>query len=134
MLVHFYSYVDVGVALELSHACPLMLFVERILRHELRRQVLHALCQPGALERQLGVEQARRQVRVAADDILEGQVRLGGGIFSVRAQSLVFFLWAAERGRMAACSRVNFAKVVKLCVSVGIAVANSPPDASFCCF
>lgn len=134
MLVHFYSYVDVGVALELSHACPLMLFVERILRHELRRQVLHALCQPGALERQLGVEQARRQVRVAADDILEGQVRLGGGIFSVRAQSLVFFLWAAERGRMAASSRVNFAKVVKLCVSVGIAVANSPPEASFCCF
>ncbi len=72
MLVHFYSYVDVGVSFELSHACPLMLFVERIHRHELRRQVLHAPCQPGALDRQLGVEQARRQVRVAAEDLLEG--------------------------------------------------------------
>ncbi len=47
MLVHFYSYVDVGVALELSHASPLMLFVERIHRHELRRQVLHALLSAG---------------------------------------------------------------------------------------
>lgn len=72
MLVHFYSYVDVGVALELSHASPLMLFVYWLHRHELRRQVLHAPCQPVALDRQLGVEQARRQVRVAAEDILEG--------------------------------------------------------------
>ena len=59
-----------------------------VLRHQLGRQILHALYPLALVQWQQGVEQAHHQVGVLAENLLEGQVSLRVQVFSFHLDSL----------------------------------------------